>query len=473
MKSYKHQEKELEVARTMRDRGLLWDAGTGKSKGVIDIIRDKYNTNKRLMPTLIVTPLVTVYNWKEEFLKFSKIKKEYILVVDCNGAKRNKLIEKHLQLFPQGIIIVNHEALQTAKVFELLKAWTPDIVICDESHRIKNPKAIRSKKTIAIGDRADHRYILTGTFILNNVQDVFNQFRFLDKGETFGTNFFIFQRKYMIDKNAGMPKYSHFPNWVANDAMYDELTEKIYRKCSRVVKSECLDLPPMVTTRRDVKLGKDQAASYKQMKEQFITFVKNELEDKTEAVVATLAMTKAMRLMQIASGFAKTEDGNIVEFKDNPRIKAVEDLLEELTPDNKVILWCSYKHNYTQLGKLCTKMGIKHVFLTGEMSIKQKQESMVQFREDDDTKVIIANRRAGGIGINLVEASYSIVYSRNFSLEEEIQSEARNYRGGSQMHEKITKINLCAKDTIDELVLKALSDKQAVSDTILDWTEEL
>jgi SNF2 family DNA or RNA helicase len=98
---------------------------------------------------------------------------------------------------------------------------------------------------------------------------------------------------------------------------------------------------------------------------------------------------------------------------------------------------------------------------------------MVQFRGDDDTRVVICNRRAAGTGINLVEASYSIVYSRNFSLAEELQSRDRNHRGGSQIHDKVTKIDLCAKDTIDELCLEALLNKQSLAERIIDIAKEL
>ena len=107
-----------------------------------------------------------------------------------------------------------------------------------------------------------------------------------------------------------------------------------------------------------------------------------------------------------------------------------------------------------------------------EQSGKEKQEAAKIFQEDDSVRVCIANRRAGGIGINLTAASVSIVFSKNFSLGEEKQSEARNHRGGSQIHERIIKFNLIAKGTIDEKVNAALENKQKISDQIIDWSRE-
>ena len=222
-----------------------------------------------------------------------------------------------------------------------------------------------------------------------------------------------------------------------------------------------------------VDLSKEQALMYKQMQQEFITFVKDQQDAcKSKAVVANLALTKALRLQQIVSGFVMTEEGKEIEIEDNPRLKLTEEIVQSLIPEHKVIIWCSFKNNYAQLGRMLKRLKIGHVFITGEMSLAQKQEAMNDFRTDKGVRVVVANRRAGGIGINLVEASYSIIFSRNFSLGEEKQSEARNHRGGSQVHKRITKIDLVARGTIDELVADALNNKQKLSTRIIDWAME-
>jgi SNF2 family DNA or RNA helicase len=125
------------------------------------------------------------------------------------------------------------------------------------------------------------------------------------------------------------------------------------------------------------------------------------------------------------------------------------------------------------ISRLCETLGIGYVTLTGDDSAKQKNDNMEAFRTDNDVRVIIANQSAGGTGVNLVEASYSIYYSRGFGLEAELQSEARNHRAGSEIHEKITRIDLIARETIDELVSEALSTKQNVAEYILNFKERL
>src|SRR5690606_17620647 len=123
--------------------------------------------------------------------------------------------------------------------------------------------------------------------------------------------------------------------------------------------------------------------------------------------------------------------GEIIEIQDNPRLHALEELISALHEQHKVIVWCSFRQDYKIIGRMLSRLKVKHVFITGDMSLDEKRESMDSFNNDTETRVVVANRRAGGIRVNLVAADYSIVYSRNFSLEEELQSNDRNYRGGS------------------------------------------
>ena len=115
---------------------------------------------------------------------------------------------------------------------------------------------------------------------------------------------------------------------------------------------------------------------------------------------------------------------------------------------------------------------VNHVYITGDESLTEKNEAMTTFNTDSACRVCVANRKAAGIGVNLVAADYSIVYSKNFSLTEELQSRDRNYRGGSQIHDRIVRINLCTRGTIDEATSVALADKQDVSHRIIDMVRE-
>jgi ATP-dependent DNA helicase len=171
----------------------------------------------------------------------------------------------------------------------------------------------------------------------------------------------------------------------------------------------------------------------------------------------------------------RTDEGDEVNFKENPRITALEQTLEPiLEAGEKCIIWAVFHQNYTAIADLLNKMKVKFVELHGKTSEKDRQKNVDAFNKDPDTRVLIGHPGSGGIGISLTSASYSIYYSRGFSLEYDLQSEARNYRGGSEIHSKITRIDLVTPGTIDDLILEKLASKQAISGKVLmEMVEEM
>ncbi len=467
-----HQLEAIKKAQTLRDFALFFEMGAGKTSTMVNILRHHYVDRRALIRTLIICPIVVVSNWKKEFLEHSNIEENEIVLLLGSGKKRLEILKK-LGKEPK-IIITNFESLSIRGLPQELLSYMPEIVVIDESQRIKNIKAARTKVAIQLGDFANHRYILSGTPILNNPMDIYAQYRFLDKGETFGRNFFAFRNTYFYDKNAGMPTHKYFPDWRPLPGSFEAFNNLIYKKAMRVLKKDCLDLPPIVRKRVEVVMDKEQAAVYSTMKKDFVAY----LNDK--ACVANMALTKALRLQQIVSGFfPETKDGGKQYFKTNPRLDALKELLSMLIPDHKVIVWVCFRENYQQIEDMfITNFGgeknpnIGAAKLVGGMSDKDRQEACDNFQNDPRYRVMIANQTAGGVGVNLTAASYSIYYSRSFSLEADLQSEARNHRGGSEIHDKITRIDLIAPNTIDEIILNALQKKESMANNILAYRKE-
>jgi len=211
-------------------------------------------------------------------------------------------------------------------------------------------------------------------------------------------------------------------------------------------------------------MHRKQAQIYREMKRDFIAYIED------QACVASLAITKALRLQQIVSGYVAVEtmDGRKqIRLKDNPRAVALTGLLEEITTHSKVIVWAVFKENYQIIREVCDDLGVKYVELHGEVTQKKREEAVEAFNNSSDISVCIGHPGSGGIGINLTSASYSIFYSRGFSLEHDLQAEARNHRGGSEIHDKITRIDLVCPGTIDELILDKLASKQAINEKIV------
>lgn len=462
---WKHQELAVQAAAMTNHYALFFDPGLGKTFTTISILRNKFNEHKKFFKTIIVAPIIVLQNWKDEWAKFSKVDPANIVVLVGSGKDRIRELRKARERCKdQLIVITNYEALVTINGFyEDLLDWGPEVVVLDESHRVKNPQSKRTKQAIRLCDHAKFKYILSGTPVLNTPMDVFSQFRCLDGGETFGRNFFVFRAQYFWDKNAGMPKDRYFPAWVPREDTAEKLNALIYRKGMRAVKAECLDLPPLIKKKIYIELSTEQKRLYKEMAEDFIAFLKD------KACTAQLAITKMLRLQQILTGFITMEGGEDHLLKTTPREDALAELLEDLTPGHKVIVWCVFKQNYAQVRRVCEKLKIGYVEGHGQIGTKEKYENVDKFNNDPNVRVLIGNPKAMGIGINLISASYSIYFSRSHSLEDDLQSEARNYRGGSEIHEKITRIDLVAPGTLDEKILESLDKKMNIAEEILEW----
>lgn len=470
IKPWEHQLVAQQKAEQQECYAFFFEPGCGKTGTTINTIRSIYNQNKRQHRTLILCPPIVIKNWKEEFAMHSKLDPSTIHPLHGEGAKRLATFKKRAWDELGGathaapaIFITNYESLLMDALFEQFLAWGPEILVLDESHRCKDMKAKRTKRAVQLADISQKRFLLSGTPILNSPMDIFAQYRILDKGKTFGKNFFAFRSNYFYDKNAGMPSQRHFPDYRVRPGALEEMNEKIYKKAMRVTKEECLDLPPLVNQVLRVGMTPEQTRLYNEMKKDLITFMND------KAVMASIVLTKALRLMQIASGYARTVDNEDLSFEKTPKMDALYELLEQLTPNHKVIVWAVFKENYRAIRLVCEALGVKYVEVHGDAK-GNVYKNVEAFNTDPSVRVFIGHPRSGGIGINLVASDYSIFFSRNFSLEDKLQSEARNHRGGSEIHKKITHIDLVCEGTIEEEVQKKLANKIEVSEKILQDT---
>lgn len=475
---WKHQLEAIERARVLPWFCLFFEMGAGKSAAAIHILRHKVNQRKKMQRTIVFCPPIVVPNWKEEFIKNSKIPSDQIVMLDGSGKKR-------LQLFQESgasVFITNYESLLMEELFDAFQKWKPEFLIFDESHKLKNYKAERSKfaeklaNPVKFKDPVTREWkvdltqkpivlLLSGSPVLNSPMDLFYPFLIMDGGTTFGSNFFIFRARFFVDKNAGMPKDRYFPAFEVRPGALDQINSLIFQAGMRVTKAECLDLPEEVSVTLKSKMLPAQAKHYREMKQDFIAF------QGESTATATLAIVKALRLMQITSGFLPLNptgdemDVPKVVYKDTPKEDNLRELLAELTPHSKVIVWAVWKANYEVIRRICEELGLGYVEVHGGISAAQQKRNVDVFKSDASARVFIGHPGSGGIGINLTCAPYSIFYSRTFSLEHWLQARARNHRGGQT--EKVTHFDLVCENTIDELVTEKLAQKFDMSGKLL------
>lgn len=467
-KLWEHQQKAVNLASGKNYFALFMDPGTGKSASLTTILRNIYNREGDIVPTIILCPLVVIKNWKKEILMWSKIPESKVILVTGTTAQKLEAIENAPAL---SILVTNYETLIQEKIYSLMESHLflggNSCLVLDESHRCKTHNSKRTKVAIRLAKLAKYRFILTGTPILNSIEDLFSQFHILDHGKRFGSNYYAFKHTYFKDMNRGMPQGKYFPNWKALPGAESKIKELIQDTSFFAKKEECLSLPPLIKKVIEVEMSKEQARLYESMKRDLVATINTPHGEKHS--IAELAITKALRLQQIVSGHLRVENEGdaigTIKIKDNPRKAALTDLLEDLVPHSKVLVWAVFHANYDDIRDTCDRLGVSYAELHGKANDRDAQ--IDRFNNDNECRVLIGHPGSGGIGVNLVAASYSIFYSRSFSLEFDIQAEARNYRGGSERHTSITRIDLVTPGTIDELVMKSLAQKQQLSDKVL------
>jgi ERCC4-related helicase len=213
-------------------------------------------------------------------------------------------------------------------------------------------------------------------------------------------------------------------------------------------------------------MSPEQLEIYNSMKDNFIA------ELGGEVTVAEFSMTKTMRLRQILAGFIQPEEkAPPVWMESVPKLETLSDLLEQLK-GNKVIVWTEFSATYKAISTVCDAVGVSYRLLTGDQTTKQKEENIEAFCRGP-IEVLIANPAAGGAGINIQEAPYSIYFDKGYSAVNFEQSRGRNHRAGSGMHSKITHYHLVTPNSLDEIISGALLKKLDLQAEVLKWALDI
>ena len=185
------------AATTNKGFGLLFEMGCGKTRTAIAIAGAAYQKGA-IQRVLVIAPTSVVSVWPKEIAEVADFK------VTCKallGTKQQRIrMIEDLQAFPfkaLKVAVINYESTWRDGLFEKLQEYDADLIICDESQRIKTHDAEQSKAIHKLGDQARYKLILSGTPVQNDAIDIWSQYRFLD-ASIFGRNFYQFRNRYAI-----------------------------------------------------------------------------------------------------------------------------------------------------------------------------------------------------------------------------------------------------------------------------------
>jgi len=461
-KPYAHQLKALEMSWNKENFAYFMEMGTGKTKVLIDNIAMLYDKGK-INGALIIAPKGVVKTWYEQELPThlpDHIENVTVLwqsnITKTQQEKLETLFEIETALH---ILIMNVEALSTEKGVKFASKFINShktMMAIDESTTIKTPTAQRTKNIVGIGKHAKYRRIMTGSPITKNPLDLYTQCEFLDPWLLDFTSYYAFRNRYaemktMHLRGRSIQVVSEFKN-------LGELSETVKTFSYRVLKEDCLDLPPKNFIKRHIQLTPAQQKLYKQMKDQALAI----LNGKVSSTMTVL--TQLMRLHQITCGHFTADDGTEQEVESN-RMKELMSILEET--DGKAILWANYQRDIKGIvNNIVKKYGpgsvVDYYGLTPQ---EDRQDNIRKFQNDPECRFLVGTPQTGGYGITLTQANTVIYYSNGYDLEKRLQSEDRAHRIGQK--KTVTYIDLICEDTVDEKIVKALRDKINIASEVM------
>ena len=430
-----HQTEALDFISSKAGAMLAMDMGTGKSRVVVDLV-----AKKGYRRVLVLAPLSVVGNvWPGEFAKHAPGLLDVLPLAGKTVRTRQELAAKAIDSGRPTAVVLNYDAVwrQPFADWAMRQPW--DLLVMDESHRIKAPGGVASRYCSRLSDRVPHRVALTGTPMAHSPLDIYAQFRALDK-RVYGTSFTRFKSRYAI-----MGGFNRM--MVVAYQREAELRDLFYSRAYRVESGDVLDLPDTLTVNLKCDLGREGRRLYDEMADEFVADVEG------GQVTAANALSRLLRLQQITSGYGRRDDGTDVEV-DTAKAKVLDDLLTDIGKE-PVVVFCRFRHDLDVVHRAAAKAGLASY----EVSGRRKDLA------DWTGGVLAVQIQAGGLGLDLTLARYAIYYSLGFSLGDYNQSMARVHRPGQSR--PVEYIHILASDTVDETVMDALARREAVIDHIL------
>lgn len=483
---YRHQLECLNKHGRQQAFALIAEMGTGKTWIIINNVADLWSSED-CDAVLVLAPNGVHTNWTR--LELPKHMPDWVRYRAAAWVsaptKREKVELDSLFEAPHSgelrILTMNHEALQTKRGVEFAERFCLTgrrvMIVADESDAYKNPTAARTKALMKLRRLSYWRRIMSGTPINNAPFDLFSQFSFLDEHILGTTSFYAFKAEYADMLQQGNPLLeaikkrsgSRFtPQVVALGVggrpkyrNLEGLSKLIAPHSFRALKKDCLDLPNKIYKTLLFSMTPKQIEIYKKAEQECRLVFMNEETPFNKLVAVT-------KLAQITSGYyihPLSEEPVRIEGG-NPKLDLlVERVGKIVEAGEKVIVWARYR---IEIEDICARLraeGIELVEYHGGVKKGDRIDAIEAF-ERGAASVFVGNQQAGGTGITLVAASYVIYFSNNFSLRDRLQSEDRAHRIGQAKN--VTYINIAAKGTIDEVVIRALTSKKDVADTIID-----
>ena len=423
---------------------VLLDMGLGKTSITLTALNNLLFDSFEVCRILVIAPLRVARNtWGAEIEKWDHLKGLKYSVAVGTETERMAALRKKADIY-----LINRENVQWL-IAESSIPFDFDMVVVDELSSFKNHQTKRFKALMKVRPKVKRIVGLTGTPSSNGLMDLWAEFRLLDMGERLGRFIGQYRTSYFRpDKQNGQVVFSYKPLQGAEKQIYGKISDITISMKS----TDHLQMPELVNSRYTVYLSERENSRYAELKEELV------LQLPDGEITAANAASLSGKLSQMANGAVYTDAGETVAIHER-KLDALEDIIEAAN-GKPVLVAYWFRHDLERITERLHKLKIPCSRLDTDGSIRKWNAGEIP--------VALIHPASAGHGLNLQSGGNTLVwFGLTWSLELYQQTVARLWRQGQQS-ETVVVQHIITKGTIDERIMKALSEKDTTQAALID-----
>lgn len=384
---------------------VLSEAGTGKTSAAAWAA--DYLMTKGLVKRVLVVCPVSIMDtaWRADL--FRTVMHRTVGIASGDKQRRLKIVNGDYEF-----VIINYDGVKVVR--EELAAGGFDLVICDEASSLKNVQTDRWRAVSSLMTAQTRLWLMTGTPASQSPVDAYGLAKLVAPSSV--------PRFAGAFRDKVMLKVSQF-KWVPR-AEAQEIVYNVLQPAIRFTKEECLDLPDLLYTTREVPLTAQQQKIYNEIRSKMVAVAAG------EEITAVNAATMLNKLLQVSQGAVYAAEREVIEFDVRPRVQELLDVISQTA--HKVIVFVPFRHVLEKVQDELTKAGISTAAIHGGTPAGQRAASIKQFQTEDDPRVILLIPQAAAHGVTLTRADTVVWWGPVPSAELYLQGNSRAHRAGQR-----------------------------------------
>lgn len=403
---FEHQKDTASFLTLHRKAFCFNEQGTGKTGSVI-WAADYLMRIGAIKRVLVLCPLSIMQSaWQNDLFKFA-MHRTTVVAHSYSREKRIKAVESDAEF-----VICNFDGLNIIK--DAVIAGNFDLIVVDEANAYKTVGTTRYKTLHSIIKPNNWLWMLTGTPAAQSPTDAYGLAKLVNPNET--------PKFFGAFRDMVMYKITQF-KWIPKPAS-EKIVHSILQPAIRYTKEECLDLPEMTYTTRDVPLTTQQEKYYEIIRKNMLAVAAG------EEITTVNAAANLNKLLQLSCGAVYSDSGEIVQFDASNRIEALKEVIDECS--HKVLVFVPYRHAIEIVAEALNKSGIPAEIINGAVSAQNRTDIFARFQTETNPRVLVIQPQSAAHGVTLTAANLVVWFSPITSVETYLQANARVHRAGQR-----------------------------------------